>query len=160
MTTQPSNSGNTSTPPGLMKPTQIGMIGSTPKDSAIMAMNNMNQKQSSLSNAVGGKRRRFYRKGGAVVVPQYNMPYAPQNGPGQSPNNQIVNNSQNSMQSTANSVYDSQATVMTGGVNNVKWGCYSGGKQRKSKSKRRKTRKTKSKTRKTKSKKRKTKSRK
>jgi hypothetical protein len=119
-------------PPGLMKPTQIGMIGSNPQQSAILTQTNMNQKQASLGNAVGGRKK----KGGAVPVPQFNMPYPVQNGPDQSPNTQIVANSQNSMQSSANRVNDNLATSMKGGF--VKWGCYSGGIKRRT----RRTRKT------------------
>jgi hypothetical protein len=92
----------------------------------------MNQKQTSLGNAVGGKKR----KGGAVAVPQFQMPYPVQNGPGQDPNSQAMTNSSTLMQRHVNAGDDPLAANMNGGT--VKWGCYSGGIRRKT----RKTRKT------------------
>ena len=138
----------TNSPPGLMKPTQIGMIGTNPQQSAHQTLVNMNQKQSSLANAVGGRKQ---RKGGAVAVPQFQMPYPVQNGPGQDPNSQVMNNSSTSMQRSVNAVNDYQATNMSGGF--TKWGCYSGGlKKRTKRTKPRRTRRTKSRrTRRTKS---------
>jgi hypothetical protein len=115
----------TNSPPGLMKPSQIGMVGSSPQNSAFQTQQAMNQKQAALASVVGGKRR---KRGGAVVVPQMNMPYPVTNGPGQDPNSQMASNSQTSMQSTANSANDNKAMQLTGG--SVKWGCYSGGIKR------------------------------
>jgi hypothetical protein len=123
-------------PPGLVNPTQIGMIGSNPQQSAYQTLVNMNQKQTSLCNAVGGRKQ---RKGGAVAVPQFQMQYPVQNGPGQDPNSQVMSNSSTSMQRNVNASNDYQATNMNGG--SVKWGCYSGGIRRKTR--KTKTRKTK-----------------
>jgi len=138
--------------PGMMIPTQKGMIGANPKDSAVQSMNNMNQKQASLGSAVGGKRRKIRKsrlnKGGAasatnITVPQYQMQYQVQNGPGQDPNSQIQQNAQISTQGTANSAMDNYATQKGGNHNsNLNWGCYSGGKKRKTLKKSRKSRKS------------------
>ena len=138
--------------PGMVLPTQKGMLSSNPKDSAIQYLNNMNQKQASLVNAVGGSKK---RKGGAISVPQYQMLYPVQNGPGQDPNSQIMTNSATGIQAAANRSYDSLATNMTGG-SFLKWGCYSGGRMRTRKTKTRKTRTRKTRTRKTRTRKTKT----
>lgn len=91
-----------------------------PRDSAAMEMQNMNAKQNSLINAVGGKRHKKY-KGGSnnVVIPQYQMPYRVVGGPGTTPNDQIANLSSIEMQSKAWSIYDNKATIKGG-----KKGCY------------------------------------
>ena len=134
-----SNTSNTNTVPGMIYPTQKGMLAGNPRDSAMQQMTNTNIKQTSLNNAIGGKRRRI--KGGeGIAVPQYQMQYIPQGGPGTDPNSQIQLNSRTSTQAAANSVYDSEATKMggsrrkgrKGGYSNSNWdwGCYSGGKKR------------------------------
>ena len=66
----------TNTAPGLTQPTMIGMQAGNPKDSAIASQNQMNQKQASLSAAVGGRRKN--KKGGDIAVPQFQMQYTPQ----------------------------------------------------------------------------------
>jgi hypothetical protein len=144
-----------STPPGLMHP-QVSSYTSgagNPRDSAMMANQNMNAKQANLNNAVGGRRRK-YRGGqsGSVVVPQMQMQYTAQNG-NSNPNSQIKGLSSTSMQTTANSVYDNQASqkggsrkrrYKKGGNADWSWGCYSGGRKRtkrvKNKGRKRKTR--------------------
>jgi hypothetical protein len=127
-----------------------------PRDSAMMATQQMNNKQTTL-NSIGGKRLKT--KGGAntntstnnaVPVPQFQMQYPPQGGTGTNPNDQIKTNSSTGMQSSAWAVNDNQATKMggskrkhKGGSSDTKWGCYSGGKkkrtQRKSRRNRRKS---------------------
>jgi hypothetical protein len=133
---------------GMIYPTQKGMLAGNPRDSAIAQMNNTNTKQTSLVNAVGGKRskKRYlkqskkrtlkrsktrYFNGGSIAVPQFTMLYTPQSGTGTDPNAQIKMNSQTSTQGTANSVYDQEA-MKKGGSNpqNLKWGCMSGGKRK------------------------------
>ena len=142
--------------PGMIYPTQKGMLAGNPRDSAITQMNNTNATQTSLTNAVGGKKHKYKkthrkRKGGSTIaVPQYTMLYTSQNGPGTDPNSQIKTNSQISTQGTANAVYDQQATVSGGyrnknskrkrkhhkhsskGGNNPNWHwpCSSGGKRK------------------------------
>jgi hypothetical protein len=127
MSTISSNNSTSGTPAGLMLPKVNGMVGSTPQNSAYQSLNNMNQKQAALANAVGGKRK-LKKRGGAVTVPVLNIPYTVSNAGGQDPNSQIVTNSSNSMQGAAYRVNDQLASVLTGG--SIKWGCYSGGKKR------------------------------
>jgi hypothetical protein len=110
-----------------------------PRDSAIMANQNMNTKQANLNNAIGGRRHKY--KGGdstQVVVPQMQMQYTAQNG-NSNPNSQIQGLSSTSMQGSANSVYDNLATKKGGSRKRIYkkggnadwiWGCYSGGRRR------------------------------
>lgn len=71
-----------------------------------------------------------------IVVPQYQMLYEPQGGPGTNPNSQIQGNSQTSTQMAANSALDNGAIKMggrgkrsrKGGNSDWLWGCMSGGK--------------------------------
>lgn len=134
--------------PGLTLPTQKAMLAGTPRDSAIQENNNTNQKSGSLSAAVGGSTRR--RKGGAIPVPQFQMQYSDQSGPGGSPNNQVQQNAQIGTQQTANAALDVGALTKggrrrrrtrKGGNPDWNWGCYSGGKK-KSKKRSRRQRKT------------------
>jgi hypothetical protein len=129
-----SNNNQLPTTPGLQLPTQKGMLAGNPRDSAIASQTQTNTKQTSLINAVGGKRRKSGKKrGGAdpntdrVAVPQFQMQYQSTGGPGQDPNAVIQQNSQTSTQSTSNAVYDNYATQQ-GGSNKYTWGCFSGGK--------------------------------
>ena len=142
--------------PGLMYPTQKGMPAGNPRDSAMASMNNANQLQASANKAMaGGKYKRRHRGGadGTVAVPQFQMQYDPQGGPGTNPNNQIQTNAQISTQQSANAVYDSQAKLSGGRPRRCKkggnpdwnWGCMSGGKtkrQSRRKSKRQSRRKS------------------
>jgi hypothetical protein len=135
----------TTTAPGLSQPTMIGMQSGNPKDSAIASQNQMNQKQASLTAAVGGRKK---RKGGAIAVPQFQMQYTPQGGQGQDPNALIQQNSQTSTQSAENASMDSGALVKggnkckKGGNSDWAWGCSSGGKSSRKRSSRRKRSKT------------------
>jgi hypothetical protein len=171
MSSNTNNTNNTNVP-GLKFPTQKAMLAGNPRDSAIQYNANMNQKTATLSAAVGGKRMRKNRKssksskkrngvkrrGGAVAVPQFQMQYSDQSGPGGSPNDQVQQNSQISTQQVANASYDSEALNLKGGRHKYKksctcklssrklsrrkrrggntnsdwkWGCYSGGKKTK-----------------------------
>ena len=150
-----SNNNQLPTTPGLQLPTQKGMLAGNPRDSAIASQTQTNTKQTSLINAVGGKRRKSGKKrGGAdpntdrVAVPQFQMQYQSTGGPGQDPNAVIQQNSQTSTQSTSNAVYDNYATQQggkgltkkrrtrtsrrkrKGGSNKYTWGCFSGGNSR------------------------------
>ena len=83
--------------PGMMYPTMKGMPAGNPRDAAITNMNNAAAIQAQANNAVGGRKRRRSRrnrKGGAsaITVPQFNMSYEPQGGPGTNPNDQIASN--------------------------------------------------------------------
>ena len=150
---------STNNVPGMIYPTQKGMLAGNPRDSAIAQMNNTNTKQAALVNAVGGKKRKcksiykrkhsIKRRGGSTIaVPQYTMLYTTQSGPGTDPNSQIKINSQISTQGAANAIYDQQATKMGGGRKyshkkkhrrhsskggnnpNWHWPCSSGGKRK------------------------------
>ena len=131
--------------PGMLYPTQRGMLAGNPRDSAILQGNINTQKLVAL-NAIGGKKH--FRRGGAannnIVIPQFSMQYTPQGGFGQDPNSIIRQNAAISTQGAANSVYDKYAT-QKGGVymnmntNKYEWGCYSGGKKSKRKTKKRRT---------------------
>lgn len=140
-----------STPSGLMLPTAKSYVpgAGNPRDSALVSQQQMNESQNNLNKTVGGKKRRY--KGGAengeVAVPQFQMQYTPQGGPGTNPNDQITNMSSTSMQSTSWKANDNLAAKMggtrkrkRGGNPNWNWGCSSGGKKTKSRRKRRKTR--------------------
>jgi len=143
-------------PPGLMLPTQKSYTtgAGNPRDSAMMSTQNMNNKQANLNASVGGGRRHKFRGGAATVsIPQMQMSYQPQGGPGSNPNDQIKTNSSTSMQSKVWAANDSEATKVggsrrrlkrkslkrkslkrstkrsnyKGGSSNLNWGCYSGG---------------------------------
>lgn len=123
-------------PPGLIQPTMASFPpgAGNARDAAILSQQQMNNRQANLTS--GGKRRK-YRGGQQVAVPQFQMQYAPRGGPGTNPNDQIQNMSSTSMQSTSWSANDSYATKMggkrksrKGGNSDWKWGCYSGGRRR------------------------------
>jgi hypothetical protein len=155
------NDASNTTIPGMLLPTQQGMVAGNPRDSAIAAGNAANLKLQALQS-IGGRgrgRRLRKRRGGAntIPVPQFSMQYTPQGGPGQDPNSIIQQNAAVGTQSAANAVYDKYATQMGGYYNNInmntntnqyQWGCYSGGKKYKRtmvrKSKKKRTRRNKS----------------
>jgi hypothetical protein len=117
---------------GLQLPTSKGMISGNPSSSAYQSTQNNANTASSLKTAVGGGRRRKksnrFKGGKGIEVPQYQMGYSPQNGPGQDPNSVISSSSATSTQSASWSKYDKNAT-MNGG-------CMNGGKSHKKKYKR------------------------
>jgi len=134
---------NNNSVPGLMLPTQKGMLSGNPRDSAMQSMNNNAQLQAQANNSLSGgrhRKRKGYRGGDAnstIAVPQYQMLYEPQGGNGTNPNNQIQGNAQTSTQMAANAALDSGATTMggsrrrrsrKGGNPDWVWGCMSGGK--------------------------------
>ena len=139
--------------PGMMYPTQKGMPAGNPRDAAMVNMNNNAQNQANANAAMAGgklKSRRKYRGGGSIVVPQYNMPYEPQGGPGTNPNNQIQQNASTSTQGAANSKFDGEA-FKKGGTRRKKggnpdwiWGCSSGGRKKRTRRSRRSRRSRKS----------------
>ena len=141
--------------PGMMFPTQKGMPAGNPRDSALLNMNNNAQNQANANAAMAGgklKKRRKYRGGQNITVPQYTMPYEPQGGNGTNPNNQIQQNASVSTQGAANAALDA-AAFKKGGTRRRKggnpdwnWGCSSGGRKsrrsrRSRKSRSRRTRK-------------------
>lgn len=130
------NTNATQNVPGMIYPTQKGFApgAGNPRDSAMLQMAAVNTKQANLNAAVGGSKK---KRGGTIVIPQYQMQYAPQGGPGTDPNSQISGNLRTSTQGTANAVYDKQALKTGGGSRkrrkggnpNWSWGCYSGGRK-------------------------------
>jgi hypothetical protein len=135
---------NNNSIPGMIYPTQKGMPAGNPRDSAIQNMNSNQQNAALASKLLSGGRlgKRRYRGGDAnstIAVPQYQMLYEPQGGPGTNPNNQIQGSAQTSTQMAANSALDNGATKMggssrrrsrKGGNPDWAWGCMSGGKKR------------------------------
>jgi hypothetical protein len=126
--------------PGLLLPTQKGMLAGNPRDSAIAESNAATLKLQSLRSIGGGRFLKKTRGGAAAIpVPQFNMQYTPQGGPGQVPNSIIQQNASIGTQSAANAVFDKYATQMGGyspvnmntNTNQYQWGCYSGGKKNK-----------------------------
>jgi hypothetical protein len=134
----------------MIYPTMKGMPAGNPRDSAIANMNNASEMQAQANNAVGGRKRMRSRRGGAgaLTVPQYQMSYEPQGGPGTNPNDQIAINAQVSTQGAANSALDAGAFKMggrrshrrtkkrRGGNPDWIWGCMSGGRTKCSRRKR------------------------
>ena len=145
---------STQTPiPGLIQPTvQSYPGGANSPASAAKAINDSNsQKLQNINQMAAGSRRRKRGGGNDVSVPVLKPMYQSQNGPGADPVAQQAQGQSINMQSTANNVYDEQATKMggsrrrrRGGNPDWLWGCYSGGRRR---THRRKTKKHKKKTR-------------
>lgn len=117
---------SSTTTPGLNLPTMKAMPAGNPRDSAIATQQMANTKLANLNKSVGGRRRtrrhRKSKRGGAdattakITVPQFQMLYPTQGGPGQNPNDIIKQNSVVSTQGAANSVYDKYATQKGGYV--------------------------------------------
>jgi len=128
---------------GMFYPTTKGMLAGNPRDSAMAEQHSVQTKLTNLQKVIGGGKRKQKThkthktsKGGSMIkVPQIQMSYTVQNGPGQDPNSQVIQNSQISTQGAANAVYDKYATQKGGKLvnNNMTWGCYSGGKKTKTK---------------------------
>lgn len=138
---------------GLALPTQTAMLSGNPRDSAITSQQLTNNKLTSLNKAVGGKSRhnkkhkkscrcklckilkKYISKSGGgttsstgtLTVPQFTMQYTPTNGPGQTPNDVIKQNSQITTQGTANAAYDKYATQKGGYVYGKKYATQKGG---------------------------------
>jgi len=122
--------------PGVIYPTQQGLIAGNSRDSAIQHINNMNAKQNALNQVAGKKNKRrvkSWKRGGAVAVPQFGAKYPEQAGPGTGTNAQIAGLTQTSTQNKANAAYDSQLhkggskISKNGGNPNWHWPCSSGG---------------------------------
>jgi hypothetical protein len=141
-----STSNISSVPPaGLNFPTQKPYEpgASSPGQSALLAQQNASSKQTALIT-MGGRKRKL--KGGDYVVPQFQMSYVPQGGPGQNPNEIITQTAATSTQTVANQQYDNlvgqkAGTKICHNGETGCWGCYSGGKKKKRTIKRRTVRK-------------------
>ena len=141
-------SSTTNVPAGLNYPTQLPYepgAGSA-SQSALIAQQNAASKQTALIKS-GGKTKRRKLYGGDYVVPQFQMTYTPQGGPGQTPNDVITSTAATSTQTVANQQYDSlvgqkAGTKVCQSGQTGCWGCYSGGSKKrryKKKSNKRKT---------------------
>ena len=129
--------------PGLIQPTVNSLRpgATSPRDDAYLSQIEMNNTQNN-ANKLGGATN-------AVPVPQFQLLYKPTGGV--NPNSITAETSKNSMQSNAWSVDDSKAATLNGGTRrrrkkggnpNWKWGCYSGGKRRRTNRKTRKHKRT------------------
>ena len=112
----------------------------SPQSSAYANSQNANAKLAGL-NKIGGYRTRNYR-GGTVTVPVLNTLYQPSSST-QSAGSSQVQLAKIGGQNNADAVYDSKAPPATVppkqmGGSGVKWGCYSGGRTRRTTKKRRK----------------------
>jgi hypothetical protein len=147
------------TPPGVKLPTvqPLNVGTSSPAQSAYQSGVNSSAKQNNMINSLSGGKKRYLNGGttsssSSYSVPQFNMQYTPQNGPGQNPNDVIKSSVGTSGQTHANSVYDScigktNCSGQTGGTKVCNsgevdcWGCYSGGKKKRKTHNKRKTNK-------------------
>ena len=125
--------------PGLIQPTVNSYPpGANSPATAAKLINDANniKLQNINQMAAGSRRRRKMGGGDLVAVPIIKSIYVQQNGPGTDTTSQQAQGQSLSMQSTANSIYDKQATKMGGSRRRYKkggnpdwvWGCYSGGK--------------------------------
>jgi hypothetical protein len=141
-----SNSTTNST--GLPPPTKQGHIGS-PAQAAYNDRQQQNISQAALANSVGGGKK---KKGGAITVPVLQTSYKTTGSPAQSPTGIAANNGRVASQGNENAKYDNQLQqggkrCKRGGNPDWLWGCYSGGKKRKTLTNKRKTRRYRKKTR-------------
>jgi hypothetical protein len=134
---------------GLPPPTMQGRTGS-PAQAALDSMNQRNASNAALANSVGGSMK---KRGGAITVPILQTPYQTTGSPEQSPTGIATQNAIVASQGNENSKYDNQALqkggkrCKRGGNPELLWGCYSGGKKRKTRTNKRKTSRYRKKTR-------------
>ena len=138
---------NTTNGTGLPPPTMQGRTGSP----AQAAYNDRQQQQLSQAHAIralaGGSMK---KKGGAITVSTVQPMYKDVSGPGGTVTDTQVNTARSSADSTAQAKYDKLGggkRGKKGGNPNWLWGCYSGGKKRKTRTNKRKTRRYRKKTR-------------
>ena len=135
---------------GLPPPTMQGRTGSP----AQAAYNDRQQQQLSQAHAIralaGGSMK---KKGGAITGPVLQTSYKTTGSPEQSPTGIATSNARVASQGQANSQYDNDLSkgggkrCKRGGNPDWLWGCYSGGKRRKTRTNKRKTRRYRKKTR-------------
>lgn len=144
---------STQTPiPGLIQPTVKSYPegANSPASAGKVIHQNNGLRLHNINGLSAGSRRRKRGGGDDVHVPFLKPMYESQNGQEADPVAQQAQGQSINMQSTANNVYDDQATKMggsrrrRGGNPDWSWGCYNGGRRR---TKRRKTKKHKKKTR-------------
>jgi hypothetical protein len=140
-----SNNTNSS---ALPPPTTQGRFGS-PSEDALRTMNQKNGLDALRANSVGGSKK---KKGGAVTVSTVQPMYKEVGGPGQTTTGISTNNAKVANQNQQDAIYDNQLQqggkrCKKGGNPDWLWGCYSGGKKRKTRTNKRKTRRYRKKTR-------------
>ena len=133
---------------GLPPPTILGHIGS-PAQAAYNDRQQQNISQANANAAIGGSKK---KKGGAITVPVLQTSYKTTGSPEQSPTGIAASNGRVASQGGENAKYDNQLQQggkrrKRGGNPDWIWGCYSGGKTRKTRTNKRKTRRYRKKTR-------------
>jgi hypothetical protein len=152
----------TNTVPGVLEPTMSPYPegANSARTAGIVESNMATSKQIALLNtAHGGKRGRKVRRGGAneITVPTFQVMFKDVGTGSQTVNGNITSSTQIGATSAANSVYDvcagqpasctaAQMAKQSGGKRRtlkggVKWGCYSGGKSKKTNKKSKKSNK-------------------
>ncbi len=139
---------NTTNGTGLPPPTIQGHVG-TPAEAAYNRTHQQNTSQAELIKRTSGGSKK--KRGGAITVPVLQTPYKTTGSPEQSPTGIAATNARVSSDSGAQSVYDNKLgggkRGKKGGNPDLLWGCYSGGKKRKTRTNKRKTRRYRKKTR-------------
>ena len=134
--------------PQPLNPTKVGMVGTSPANSAMVHGQQNNASQANANRLMaGGKfrksrrnrkssKQRYVKRGGTSTVPQFQKAAGPQvQATGGDTNSQIVAGQQNYMQQGANARWDSQASIKggtkrkRGGTRIGGWTCMSGGKR-------------------------------
>ena len=134
--------------PQPLNPTKVGMVGTSPANSAMVTVQQNNASQANANKLMaGGKfrksrrnrkssKQRYVKRGGTSTVPQFQKPAGPQvQATGGDTNSQITAGSATYMQQGANSRWDSQASIKggtkrkRGGTRIGGWTCMSGGKR-------------------------------
>lgn len=134
---------------GLPPPTKLGHIGS-PAQAAYNDRQQQNISQANANAAIGGSKK---KKGGAITVPVLQTSYKTTGSPEQSPTGIAASNGRVASQGGENAKYDNDLNKgggkrrKRGGNPDWIWGCYSGGKTRKTRTNKRKTRRYRKKTR-------------
>ena len=143
-------SNNTTNGTGLPPPTKQGHVG-TPAEAAYNRMQQQSTSQAELIKRTSGGSKK--KKGGALIVAQVQPMYKEVSGPGGTVTDTQKNMGSTSAQSQSNAEYDNQLNkgggkrCKKGGNPDWLWGCYSGGKKRKTRTNKRKTRRYRKKTR-------------
>ena len=139
---------NTTNGTGLPPPTMQGRTGS-PAQAAYNNNKQVIQSQADLIQVSSGGSKK--KRGGAITVPTVQPMYKEVSGPGGTVTDTQVNTASSSANSLAQAKYDNQLgggkRGKKGGNPNWLWGCYSGGKRKKTRTNKRKTRRYRKKTR-------------
>ena len=145
---------NNSSVPGVIYPTVQSTSAGNPRDAVIAHRNAINVQQNNANRMTAGSKK----KGGAITVGVPQILYTPTGGLGQDPTTIIQMNAEYGAQGSANAQFDKNALKggsrckKKGGNPDWNWGCYSGGKKRKTRTNKKKTKKHRKKTRRNKNK--------